>query len=87
MKTQQEIEKKFDKKFGEVETYVSPSDYNEHLLEIKYFIYQIRQDDIKSLIGWAEKRRSWGNDAGDFLYNQCLGDLINFLQSQLKELN
>jgi len=66
MKTQQEIEKEFDEKFGESDIYVSSSDYNEQLLSVKSFIRQVRQDDIEGLIEWVNnKLEDWASDEHD----------------------
>jgi hypothetical protein len=49
------------------------------------FVRQLRQDDITSLIEWAESKKYKETETiGQIGYNEALFDLISHLQSQLK---
>jgi hypothetical protein len=55
MKTQQEIEKEFKKRFSRTGFEIDDDLREGYCSDIIAFIRQLRQDDIKSLIEWIEK--------------------------------
>jgi len=62
MKAQQDIEKEFDEKFGWIgrrydESVCKYWKDEDRINQVKSFIRQLRQDDIKSLIEWTEKNK------------------------------
>ena len=88
MKTKQQINEKFDEKYKSV--YRAYPEYQEsHLIllnDIKNHISKIRQDDLDSLVEYAE-RNEWrtqitvGREDYKKGYNQALSDIITNLKS------